>query len=154
MLRSSLDMQETVGGDAEVLLDPNTWSEDGTVALAIMKFSEDAEFLAYGQSASGSNWITIRVMHVADRVIQPDTLSWLQPSASVVMVDTWVPLLWFVQIAEFAVPCHGLRSCFSFGCERWQSLSLACIDFTLCSDSSTRLLTDSNSRSQHGEAHG
>ncbi|CAK9879415.1 unnamed protein product [Sphagnum jensenii] len=87
-------MQETVGGDAEVLLDPNTWSEDGTVALAIMKFSEDAEFLAYGQSASGSHWITIRVMHVADRVIQPAILSWLQPSASVVMVDTWVPLLW------------------------------------------------------------
>ncbi len=130
MLRSSLDMQETVGGDAEVLLDPNTWSEDGTVALAIMKFSEDAEFLAYGQSASGSDWITIRVMHVADRVIQPAILSWLQPSASVVMVDTWVPLLWFVQIAEFAVPCHGLRSCFSFGCERWKSLSLACVDFT------------------------
>jgi prolyl oligopeptidase len=54
------------GGNAEMLLDPNTWSEDGTVALAILKFIEDAEFLAYGQSASGSNWITIRVMHMAD----------------------------------------------------------------------------------------
>jgi hypothetical protein len=137
-----------------VLLDPNTWSEDGTVPLAIMKFSEDAEFLAYGQSASGSKWITIRVMHVADRVIQPDTLSWLQPSASVVMVDTWVPLLWFVQIAEFAVPCHGLRSCFPLVVKDGSLCHWLVLILHLCSDSSTRLLTDSNSLSQHGEAHG
>jgi prolyl oligopeptidase len=71
-------MQETVEGDAEVLLDPNTWSEDGTVALATMEFSHDAEYVAYGQSASGSDWITIKVMHVADRVVQPDTLSWVR----------------------------------------------------------------------------
>jgi protease II len=82
-------MQEKVEGDAEMLLDPNTWSEDGTVALAIMKFSEDAEYLAYGQSASGSDWITIKVIHVADRVIQPDTLSWVRllfPCASTVLL--------------------------------------------------------------------
>jgi protease II len=71
-------MQETVEGDAEVLLDPNTWSEDGTVALATMDFSHDAKYVAYGQSASGSDWITIKVMHVADRVVQPDTLSWVR----------------------------------------------------------------------------
>jgi protease II len=81
--------QEKVEGDAEMLLDPITWSEDGTGALAIMKFSEDAEYLAYGQSASGSDWITIKVIHVADRVIQPDTLSWVRllfPCASTVLL--------------------------------------------------------------------
>jgi prolyl oligopeptidase len=76
--QSVLYIQEKVEGDAEMLLDPNTWSEDGTVALAIMKFSQDAEYLAYGQSASGSDWITIKVIHVADRVLQPDTLSWVK----------------------------------------------------------------------------
>ncbi|CAM6029065.1 unnamed protein product [Sphagnum balticum] len=76
--QSVVYIQETVEGDAEVLLDPNTWSEDGTVALATMDFSHDAKYVAYGQSASGSDWITIKVMHVADRVVQPDTLSWVK----------------------------------------------------------------------------
>lgn len=65
-------------GDAEVLLDPNTWSDDGTVALALMKFSKDAKYLAYGQSASGSDWVTLKVMRVADLVVQPDTLLWVR----------------------------------------------------------------------------
>lgn len=65
-------------GEAEVLLDPNTLSDDGTVALAIKRFSENAEFLAYGLSSSGSDWITIRVMRVEGRVVLPDTLSWVK----------------------------------------------------------------------------
>lgn len=71
-------LQEMLDEDGEVLLDPNTWSEDGTISLAHMKFSEDAAYLAYGQSASGSDWITIKVMRVADRVVQSDTLSWVR----------------------------------------------------------------------------
>lgn len=63
-----------------MLLDPNTWSDDGTISLALMRFSEDAAYLAYGQSASGSDWITIEVMRVADKVVQPDTLSWVRLS--------------------------------------------------------------------------
>ena len=61
-----------------MLIDPNNWSDDGTISLALMKFSEDAAYLAYGQSASGSDWITIKVMRVADRVVQSDTLSWVR----------------------------------------------------------------------------
>lgn len=64
--------------DGEVLVDPNTWSEDGTTALVLMQFSKNAAYLAYGQSASGSDWITINVMRVADRVVQLDTLSWVR----------------------------------------------------------------------------
>ena len=64
--------------DGNVLLDPNALSEDGTVALSIKKFSENAEFLAYGLSASGSDWVTIKVMRVEDRVVLPDTLSWVR----------------------------------------------------------------------------
>jgi prolyl oligopeptidase len=47
--------------------------------LALMRFSEDAAYLAYGLSASGSDWVTIKVMRVADRVLQPDALSWVGP---------------------------------------------------------------------------
>jgi len=67
-----------VDGEEKVLIDPNTLSEDGTVALSIKRFSENAEFLAYGLSTSGSDWLTIKVMRVKDRVVQPDTLSWVR----------------------------------------------------------------------------
>lgn len=73
-----LRVQDTVEGEGKVLLDPNTLSPDGTVALSTRKFSEDAEFMAYGLSSSGSDWITIKVMRVKDRVVQPDTLSWVR----------------------------------------------------------------------------
>lgn len=70
-------LQESLEGDAEVLLDPNTLSSDGTVALSTKRFSEDAEFMAYGLSSSGSDWNTVKVMRVKDRVVQSDTLSWV-----------------------------------------------------------------------------
>ncbi|KAG0587625.1 hypothetical protein KC19_2G178800 [Ceratodon purpureus] len=79
--QSVVYMQDTLNEDGEVLIDPNTWSDDGTVSLALMKFSEDAKYLAYGQSASGSDWITIKVMRVADRIVLSDTLSWVKFSS-------------------------------------------------------------------------
>ena len=39
-----------------VLLDPNTWSEDGTVALAGFAPSRDGRYVAYAQSDGGSDW--------------------------------------------------------------------------------------------------
>jgi len=76
--QSVLFMQESLEGDSEVLLDPNTLSSDGTVALSTKRFSEDAEFMAYGLSSSGSDWNTVKVMRVKDRVVQSDTLSWVK----------------------------------------------------------------------------
>jgi len=70
--------QDSLDGEAEVLLDPNSLSQDGTVALSTKSFSENAEFLAYGLSSSGSDWVTINVLRVEDRVVQPDTLSWVR----------------------------------------------------------------------------
>lgn len=67
-------------GEAEVLLDPNSLSEDGTVALAILSISKDGKYLAYGLSASGSDWVTIKVMSIEDKQPLPDTLSWVSNS--------------------------------------------------------------------------
>lgn len=59
------------------MLDPNGLSEDGTVALSISSVSKDGKYLAYGLSASGSDWVTIKVMRVDDKKPEPDTISWV-----------------------------------------------------------------------------
>ena len=47
-----------------VLLDPNTLSEDGTVALSGIDFSLDGRRMLYGLSEAGSDWLTWHVMNV------------------------------------------------------------------------------------------
>lgn len=61
-----------------MLLDPNELSEDGTVALNTLSVSEDAKYLAYGLSSSGSDWVTIKVMQIKDKRVEADTLSWVR----------------------------------------------------------------------------
>ncbi|OIT27185.1 PREDICTED: prolyl endopeptidase-like [Nicotiana attenuata] len=73
-----LYVQDSLDGEPEVLLDPNTLSEDGTVALSICSISEDAKYLAYGISSSGSDWVTIKVMQVDDKSVNPDVVSWVK----------------------------------------------------------------------------
>lgn len=63
-------------GPADVLIDPNALSEDGTVALAAMSVSEDGRRLAYALSSSGSDWMTWRVRDVASGVDLPDEVRW------------------------------------------------------------------------------
>jgi prolyl oligopeptidase len=70
-------MQDNLDAEAEVLLDPNTLSKDGTVALSTYSISKDGKYFAYGLSESGSDWITIRVMTIADRQPTSDKLSWV-----------------------------------------------------------------------------
>ncbi|XXG71841.1 hypothetical protein AAC387_Pa07g1073 [Persea americana] len=79
--QSVLYMQNDLEGEAEVLLDPNSLSEDGTVALSISSVSEDAKFLVYGLSTSGSDWVTIKVMRIEDKNVEPDSLSWVKFSS-------------------------------------------------------------------------
>ncbi|XP_077220240.1 uncharacterized protein LOC143854253 [Tasmannia lanceolata] len=76
--QSVLYVQDDLEGKAEILLDPNGLSEDGTIALRISSVSEDAKFLAYGLSSSGSDWVTIKVMRVEDKGAEPDSLSWVK----------------------------------------------------------------------------
>ncbi|XP_016546458.2 prolyl endopeptidase isoform X1 [Capsicum annuum] len=73
-----LYVQDSLDGEPEILLDPNTLSEDGTVALSICSISEDAKFLAYGISSSGSDWVTIKIMRVDDKSVEPDVLLWVK----------------------------------------------------------------------------
>ncbi|KAI5069491.1 hypothetical protein GOP47_0015792 [Adiantum capillus-veneris] len=79
--QSVLYIQDDLIGEAQVFLDPNKLSEDGTVALSASVFSENTEFLAVGLNSSGSDWMSIKVMRVADKAWEPDTLSWVKFSS-------------------------------------------------------------------------
>jgi prolyl oligopeptidase len=71
-----LMVSETTLDDMRVLLDPNTLSEDGTVALSNMKISFDGNLLAYATSASGSDWLTWHVRDIATGQDHNDEVHW------------------------------------------------------------------------------
>lgn len=53
--------QDNLQAAATCLLDPNTLSDDGTVALKDATFSDDGSLMAYSLSSGGSDWATIQV---------------------------------------------------------------------------------------------
>jgi prolyl oligopeptidase len=62
--------------EARLLLDPNTLSTDGTVALNSWAVSEDGNWLAYAASASGSDWQSWRIRDVRTGEDLPDLIEW------------------------------------------------------------------------------
>ena len=59
---------------AEVFLDPNTFSEDGTVSLGGIDFSKNGKILSYSISEGGSDWRKVLVMDAETKEITEDTL--------------------------------------------------------------------------------
>ena len=80
--QSVLYMQSSLTAEPRVLLDPNTLSADGTVALATLAFSDDGTLLVYGTSGSGSDWQEFHVREVATGKDRPDTLKWIKFSSA------------------------------------------------------------------------
>ncbi|NJL85217.1 MAG: S9 family peptidase [Leptolyngbyaceae cyanobacterium SM1_1_3] len=72
----------TLEAEPEVLLDPNTLSEDGTVALQGIAISENGEYLAYGLSTAGSDWVEWSVREIATGEDLSDRLRWIKFSGA------------------------------------------------------------------------
>ncbi|MBT8292380.1 MAG: prolyl oligopeptidase family serine peptidase [Eudoraea sp.] len=60
--------------EAEVFLDPNSFSEDGTTSLMGLSFTEDGSLAAYAISEGGSDWRKVIVMETENKTIVEDTL--------------------------------------------------------------------------------
>jgi prolyl oligopeptidase len=79
--QSVLYVQKGLDGEPQVLIDPNKFSEDGTVRLGAFALSRDGRYAAYGISKGGSDWQEYRVMEVLTRRQLPDVLNWIKVSS-------------------------------------------------------------------------
>jgi len=66
------------GDDSEVVLDPNTFSDDGTSSLAGYGFSKNGKYLAYQISEGGSDWRTVKVLDLESGRQLEDDLEWVK----------------------------------------------------------------------------
>ena len=73
---------ETLESQPVLLLDPNTLSTDGTVALSGISISEDGSKLAYGLSKSGSDWQEWRIRDVLTGKDLDDRIEWVKFSSA------------------------------------------------------------------------
>lgn len=62
------------GQAAEVFLDPNSFSEDGTTSLAELSFSKDGSIAAYSISEGGSDWRKIIIIDAESKKVLEEPL--------------------------------------------------------------------------------
>ena len=74
--QSVLYRSDKPGDPGEVFLDPNTLSEDGTVALQGVSMSNDGKYTAYIISRSGSDWNEIYVLETQTGRLLDDHIEW------------------------------------------------------------------------------
>jgi prolyl oligopeptidase len=65
---------EETPDQANVFLDPNTFSEDGTTSLSTLSFTEDGTLAAYAISEGGSDWRKIIIIDAVTKAQLEDTI--------------------------------------------------------------------------------
>jgi prolyl oligopeptidase len=73
---------ESLNAEPRELIDPNTLSSDGTVALGGEAFTDDGKLMAYGTAASGSDWEEWHVRDVDTGKDLPDLIKWVKFSGA------------------------------------------------------------------------
>ena len=71
-----LYVMDELGGEPRVFLDPNKLSDDGTVALKGVYFSNNGKYAAYTISRSGSDWEEIFVIDLKTGQLTQDHIEW------------------------------------------------------------------------------
>ncbi|HEX8191930.1 MAG TPA: prolyl oligopeptidase family serine peptidase [Allosphingosinicella sp.] len=76
--QSVLYVREGLNGAPRTALDPNSWSQDGTVALGEWEASKDGRRIAYAIQEGGSDWRTVRVLDVDTGQVLSDEIRWVK----------------------------------------------------------------------------
>lgn len=76
--QSVLYIQKSLEDKGEILLDPNTLSDDGTVSLSGIAISKNGKTLAYGISKAGSDWVEIHFKDITTKKDLPDVIKWVK----------------------------------------------------------------------------
>jgi prolyl oligopeptidase len=71
-------VQSDLDAEAELLVDPNSWSEDGTIAMSSYFPSPDGKHMAYLVQDGGSDWRKARIIEVDSGTVLSDELDWLK----------------------------------------------------------------------------
>ncbi len=69
---------QSLDDQPQVLLDPNIFSEDGTVALSGISISDDGGWIAYGLSSGGSDWQQWKIRNIETGEDLEETLDWIK----------------------------------------------------------------------------
>ena len=73
-------VQKGLDAEPALLIDPNTWSSDGTVRLVEFAPSRDARHAVYAVSKSGSDWLEYRVIDLETKQTLSDRIEWVKVS--------------------------------------------------------------------------
>ena len=76
--QSVIYYKKGMDGEPQVFIDPNTLSEDGTVAIGLSGASDDDKYMSYIRSEAGSDWSEIHVREVATNKELPDVIQWVK----------------------------------------------------------------------------
>jgi prolyl oligopeptidase len=71
-------VKENLMAEEKMILDPNTFSEDGTVSLTSFTPSDDGKYIGYGISRGGSDWNEFFVMDAETGEKMDDHLKWIK----------------------------------------------------------------------------
>ncbi|HUV29763.1 MAG TPA: prolyl oligopeptidase family serine peptidase [Acidobacteriota bacterium] len=68
-------MRRGLDGQEQVLVDPDTMSDDHSLSVSILDVSPDGQLLAYGVRSGGEDQVIVRVLDVENRRDLPDVLA-------------------------------------------------------------------------------
>ncbi len=70
--------QNSLLDEPRVLIDPNAFSEDGTIAISGISISGNGKFVAYAVADGGSDWMKIMVREIETGKDLPDQVRWVK----------------------------------------------------------------------------
>ena len=74
--QSKLFYKESTDSKKKLVIDPNRFSEDGTVSVGSISVSPNSEMIAYSISDGGSDWKTWKIKRIQSGEILEDTIKW------------------------------------------------------------------------------